>query len=128
MSDNKEKPSSGKLVDLSYLHELAGGSREFMVEMIEMFLEQTPGYFQQIREAIKEQNWKRVAEVAHKIKPTLAFMGIESARANIASIENKARSGQQLEEIAPAFDQLDQVSDELFASLKEAKESLMKAD
>jgi HPt (histidine-containing phosphotransfer) domain-containing protein len=78
-------------IDMSYLSDIAGGSEEFMIEMIDIFIEQTPLYFEQLEEAVNSRDWKAVGDVAHKIKPTLAFMGIEEAKDIMADIERKAR-------------------------------------
>lgn len=115
-------------IDLSYLNEVSSGSREFIVEMIDMFLEQTPVYFEQLNEAIQAQDWLVVAHLAHKVKPTLAFMGTHSAKDKIAEIEHKARNQENLEEISLIFNQIYSQKQQLFNNLKEAKESLEGAD
>lgn len=111
-------------VDLSYLRDVSSGSNEFMVEMIELFLEQTPAYFEQLDQFIKDGNWPKVADIAHKIKPTLAFMGVDAAKENMAEIEHKARNLQNTDEIGPAFKILKALSTELFSKLKEIKDEL----
>ncbi len=123
MSDNSDNKPSFK-IDLSYLKEVSSGSSEFMVEMIELFLDQTPGYFASLDEAIKDKNWIKVAEVAHKIKPTLAFVGADLAKESMGEIENKARNETDLESIPQTFNQLYSFTDELFALLREARQEL----
>jgi len=39
-------------VDLSYLNDIAGGNVEFVIDMIDIFLEQTPVYFEELNAAI----------------------------------------------------------------------------
>jgi HPt (histidine-containing phosphotransfer) domain-containing protein len=94
--------------------------------MIQLFLDQTPGYFEQLDQLIKDLNWPLVAEISHKIKPTLTFMGIESARANMAEIEQNARNLENLETIPPAFKLLKEMSVELFLKLAQIKSDLEK--
>jgi HPt (histidine-containing phosphotransfer) domain-containing protein len=115
-------------IDLSYLRDVSSGSNEFMVEMIDLFLEQTPGYFEQLSQFIAEENWVRVAEIAHKIKPTLAFMGANAAKEKMAEIETNARSLTNTTSIAPVFKSLHQFSGNLFIKLIEAKKELEKPD
>ncbi len=115
-------------IDLTYLRDVSSGSNEFMVEMIELFLEQTPAYFEQLKQSIAEQNWSRVSEIAHKIKPTLAFMGADSAKESMAVIENNARNLTNTHTIAPAFESLYAFSGDLFIKLTEVKKELEKAD
>lgn len=111
-------------IDLSYLRDVSSGSNEFMMEMIDLFLEQTPAYFEQLSQFIAEENWARVAEIAHKIKPTLAFMGADAAKERMAEIETSARNLSNTDSIAPVFKSLHRFSGELFFKLTEAKKEL----
>jgi HPt (histidine-containing phosphotransfer) domain-containing protein len=126
MSEQLKNNSADFNLDLSYLQDVANGSNEFMIEMIQLFLDQTPGYFEQLDQLIKDLNWPLVAEISHKIKPTLTFMGIESARANRAEIEQNARNLENLETIPPAFKLLKDMSVELFLKLAQIKSDLEK--
>ncbi|HEY1009217.1 MAG: Hpt domain-containing protein [Daejeonella sp.] len=119
-----ESSKSEFKIDLSYLRDVSSGSNEFMVEMIELFLDQTPGYFEQLKQFISEENWAKVAEIAHKIKPTLAFMGADAAREGMAEIEANARSLVNTEKIAPAFKSLYDFSGDFFTKLAEVKKDL----
>ncbi len=126
MSEQLKNNSADFNLDLSYLQDVANGSKEFMIEMIQLFLDQTPGYFEQLDQLIKDLNWPLVAEISHKIKPTLTFMGIESARANMAEIEQNARNLKNLETIPPAFKLLKDMSVQLFIKLAQVKSDLEK--
>ena len=116
--------NAGFKVDLSYLKDVASGSDEFMIDMIDLFLDQTPAYFEQMEQFISEENWSKVADIAHKIKPTLAFMGVDSARESMAEIEQNARNLKNLETISPAFQILKEMSVQLYKQLEEVKASL----
>lgn len=126
MSGEFKKNSKEFNVDLSYLRDVASGSNEFMVEMIELFLIQTPDYFEQLDQLIIQGDWIRVADIAHKIKPTLSFMGVDSARESMSVIEENARSGKNLESIPPAFKLLKDMSKDLFLKLSDIKSELQK--
>jgi len=116
--------NAGFKVDLSYLKDVASGSDEFMIDMIDLFLDQTPAYFEQLEQFIIEEDWSKVADIAHKIKPTLAFMGVDSARESMAGIEQNARNLINLETISPAFQILKEMSVQLYKQLEEVKASL----
>lgn len=111
-------------IDLSYLRAIASDSNEFMIEMIDLFLEQTPDYFNQLQQAVGEKNWKDVAALAHKIKPTLAFMGFNAAKEDIEVIEKKARALDNVEAIPELLDQLRADCFSLFAKLKDVRAQL----
>ena len=111
-------------IDLTYLNEIAGGDAEFMIDMIDIFIEQTPGYTEQIIDAIAAKDWKTVGEVAHKIKPTLAFMGVNDAKEKMASIEARARTESNLENIESDFAEVKSVCESLYTGLEKVKAEL----
>ncbi len=127
MSENNSQNKPEFNIDLTYLRDVSSGSNEFMIEMIELFLEQTPVYFEQLRQFIAEENWAKVAEIAHKIKPTLAFMGADSAREIMSEIETSARNLTDTESIRPAFESLHEFSGTLFNKLNEVKKEMEQA-
>ncbi len=108
-------------IDLSYLNEIAGGDAEFMIDMIDIFIEQTPVYTDQLIDAVNAKDWKTVGDIAHKIKPTLAFMGVNKAKEQMASIEQKARTESNLDEIAGEFAEVKAVCESLYTGLEKVK-------
>ncbi|WP_423146340.1 Hpt domain-containing protein [Rubrolithibacter danxiaensis] len=121
MSESIKNNSQEIEIDLSYLNEIACGSVEFMIDMINIFLEQTPLYMEQLIAAVNQQDWKTVGDVAHKIKPTLAFMGVNSAKDTMAEIERKARALSSLETIAEEVEGIGAVISNLYSRLEQTK-------
>jgi len=119
-----EGNNKGFEIDMSYLNDIAGGSEEFMIEMIDIFIEQTPLYFDQLEEAVNSSDWKSVGDVAHKIKPTLAFMGIEEAKEIMADIERKARTDDNVSEIPGMFANIKSRCEDLYDNLNRIKKEL----
>ena len=111
-------------IDLTYLNEIAGGDAEFMIDMIDIFIEQTPLYTEQLLVAVESKDWKTVGDIAHKIKPTLAFMGVEKAKEQMASIEQKARTETNVEDIAGDFAEVKAVCESLYSGLEKVKADL----
>lgn len=111
-------------VDLTYLNEIAGGDSEFMIDMIDIFLEQTPVYTEQLIAALNDKDWKTVGDIAHKIKPTLAFMGANRANEQMALIEQNARTESNLEDIAREFAEVKAVCEVLYTRLQKVKADL----
>ena len=124
MEQNNEKEPLSLDIDLSYLRTIAGDSAEFMIEMIDLFLDQTPGYFDQLQLAVDEGNWKAVADTAHKIKPTLAFVGVNTAKQEIESIEKKARSLENVDEIPSQLRTLRAACSNLYENLRKVRAEL----
>ncbi len=113
------------LIDLSYLKEVSNDNTEFIVEMIDIFLAQTPDYVLILNNAIAEQDWSKIAEMAHKIKPTLGFMGADSAKGAMSSIESRAKDKQDYEGIVNDFQKFKEDFDLIFSELKEKRKELL---
>lgn len=121
---NEEKNNTP--LDLSYLRDMSGDSAEFMIEMIDMFKIQTPLYITDLEESIKAEDWEKAAGFAHKIKPTLSYVGREDARGHLQYIENSARERKDLSEMQDAFNKFNDFAQILYKQLDEAKADLEK--
>lgn len=126
MSSGINRSAQNADVDLSYLNEIASGSVEFMIDMIDIFLEQTPIYLMQLTEAVEARDWKTAGDIAHKIKPTLAFMGIEQGREIMAEIERKARNTTEVETIEEGLAYINSISPSIYSRLSEHRKELEK--
>lgn len=113
-------------LDLSYLREMSGDSAEFMMEMIDMFKQQTPVYISDLKQAIVEQNWSKVSSCAHKIKPTFAYVGRVDAKDHMQIMEHDARDLKNLAELPAKFEEINDFIQVLYKQLDEAKADLAK--
>jgi len=108
--------------NLTYLKELAEGSNEFMVEMIQGFFEQTPEIITAMETALKRQNWKDLSAIAHKMKPTVDFMGMQSIKEAVKTLEKNAGEQNNLNTIPELVNQITRVcllaTDELKIEIK----------
>jgi HPt (histidine-containing phosphotransfer) domain-containing protein len=113
-------------LDLSYLSDMSGDSAEFMIEMIDMFKIQTPLYIAELEQSIAAEDWEKAAGHAHKIKPTLSYVGREDARGHLQHIENSARERKDLEDMPRALHEFNEFAKILYRQLDEAKAVLEK--
>ena len=122
MSDNQD-------FDLSFLYEIADGSNEFLVDSIDMFLQQTPELIKTIDTAIAAGDWSTAGGAAHKLKPNLGFFGMVNSQATMQEIELLCKAGgQDLSAINTKFGQIKStVSANLvkLAQIKAEKEALL---
>lgn len=86
MSDSQD-------LNLSFLYEIADGSNEFIVESIDMFMQQTPELLQTIGTAINASDWATAASASHKLKPNLGFFGMLESQTAMQEIEHMAKTG-----------------------------------
>lgn len=111
-------------IDLTYLNDLAEGSEEFIQRMIRAFMLQTPQLIEQMKKGAAEQNWANVRAAAHKMKPSMDFIGIHSIKSVVADIENFAAGEKNLVQIPSMIDKVAQVCHEAMHEL----ESLLPAE
>lgn len=117
MTSNSIQNQSDLELDLSYLKTVSNGSTEFMIDFIDLLLTEIPEYFEKLNQFIEDENWSEAAEIAHKIKPSLTFMGVKSAMADMAEIENNARNVENLDRIPILFNPIREMSVNLFKKL-----------
>ncbi|NCD69831.1 Hpt domain-containing protein [Mucilaginibacter agri] len=86
MADNQD-------LDLTFLYEIADGSNEFIVESIDMFMQQSPELLHLIDTAITANDWPAAAASAHKLKPNLGFFGMLESQTAMQEIEHLAKTG-----------------------------------
>ncbi|MFC6999305.1 hybrid sensor histidine kinase/response regulator [Rufibacter roseus] len=86
-------------VDLSYLELFANGNIEFMLDILQMFIDQTPGQVQELTRAVSFSNWAETRTIAHKIKPSLALVGIREIEELNSEIEQSALHRSNTEQI-----------------------------
>jgi len=80
-------------LDLTLLNEIADGSDEFIVESIDMFLQQAPTSLQDIANGFEKSDWQTAGAAAHKLKATLGFFGMLNSQALLNQIELSCKTG-----------------------------------
>jgi HPt (histidine-containing phosphotransfer) domain-containing protein len=106
-----------RITDLSYLASLCDDDREFKKEMIETFLKNTPPLIEEMKDLLKISEWKKIGDIAHKIKPSITFMGIHSAKDLILDLERNGRQQEGTTEIPSMVTQLEDICSKAFVEL-----------
>jgi len=73
-----------KYVDLSYLTHRTKSDPKMMMEMISMYLEQTPPLINAMKEGLQNKDWNLLQGTVHKMIPSFSIMGISEDFENIA--------------------------------------------
>jgi HPt (histidine-containing phosphotransfer) domain-containing protein len=114
MSDSPSIPD----LDLSFLYEIADGSDEFIVESIDMLLQQAPEFLQNINQSINAKDWVTAAGVAHKLKPSMGFFGMLVSQELLQQIEILCKAGgQEQDQISAKFIQAKEIIETNLAAL-----------
>ena len=74
-------------LDLSYLRDMAEGDEGLILEMIGIFEEQSLDYSTGMRLCYVQKNWKELALIAHKAKPSAAIVGLSELAQDLKELE-----------------------------------------
>ena len=83
-------------LDFSYLNEISGGSNEFIIETINVLLEQCPILVKRLNQSVENHDLATTAEIAHQMKSSLAMVGLTEAHTMMGDIEQKSRNGEDI--------------------------------
>jgi HPt (histidine-containing phosphotransfer) domain-containing protein len=78
------------VTNLDYLMELSGGNKEFIKEVTQLFIDETPSNIRKMQDALLVKDYQTIRTVAHKIKPSMTFFGIAELEEEIKSLEYNA--------------------------------------
>ena len=90
-SHNEPKPDKDKVSDLSYLREMSDNDFGFIQDMVQSFINQSPKEIENIWFHFENNELDEVANLIHKIKPSITFMGIHELKDLIIQIEDQAK-------------------------------------
>ena len=82
------------LIDLSYLVALCDGDDDFMSTIILSFVEEMPETLRLIQEKMQEGDWEEVGQLAHKMKPSVQFVGMNDTLEKAKTIEHACRNAE----------------------------------
>ena len=116
---------SHKHIDLTYLKELSNGSKEFINEMISVFMEQTPVEIENLEKYLEAKDWKSLRAIAHKMKPSFSFMGIKELDVLIKLIEEYAANETNLDQLPEMISKIKNSSNEAIKELEIERKSFL---
>ncbi len=67
-----------KCIDLDYLNNRTKSNPELMMEMIELYLKQTPPLVSAMNRSLENKDWSSLYTAVHKLIPSFLIMGINS--------------------------------------------------
>jgi len=73
-----------KFIDLSYLTQRTKSDPKLMMEMISLYLEQTPPLISTMKQGLQDKDWNSLQSAVHKMIPSFSIMGISKDFEHIA--------------------------------------------
>jgi PAS domain S-box-containing protein len=109
-----------RCIDLDYLTHLTKAKPVLMMEMISLYLEQTPPLILAMKQGLQTKDWPKLQGAVHKMIPSFSIMGIGSDFESMAKkIQDFAGIQMQAEGIATMVNQLECVCNQACSELKE---------
>jgi PAS domain S-box-containing protein len=109
-------------IDLNYLEDVSASDKKFIKEMIRLFMKQTPGFIDILQRATQTSDWANIRYMAHKMKATIAMMGIAELQPIIMQLEKYASQESQLAEVATLVKKISAICDEVYEELEQRLE------
>ena len=98
---------------------------KLMMEMIELYLEQTPGLVETIKKSLQEKDWESLHTAAHKMIPSFSIMGISPEfEAMTKKLQDYTGSKKQLTEIQGLVLQVENICAQACTELEEEYKTL----
>lgn len=108
-------------LDFSYLIDMVGNEPAFLIELIDTFLVQIPGFITEIDTALMVENWVKVSHLAHKIKPTFSYIGRNDIKDFLHQIENPIKNQLSINQIPAEVEKLKLVLADVLSQLEQEK-------
>lgn len=106
------------IYSLDKINEMADGDEDFIHSVISVFLDEVPQDLSGLEEALANENYQLVYQLAHKIKPNVDLLGMEQTRAAALEIETLGKNEANMEEIKSIFPGLKKDVEQVVAELK----------
>lgn len=110
--------------DLTLLNEIADGSSEFLVETIDLFLQQVPELLGEIEEGIQNQDWDTAGASAHKLKSTLGMFGMNDSLEMMQEIELGAKKREGLDGLSGKISEAKSLISSTYGDIRAIKTQL----
>ena len=65
-----------KQCNLDYLKSITPNDNDFAIQVLTLFLQDTPISLQGIKDELKAENWVAIHSYTHKIKPSIEIVGL----------------------------------------------------
>lgn len=91
-ADAETEQPIAPLYNLSKMADLSRGDQSFVQKMVDIFIEHTPITVHEMNAAFLEKDYLKISKLAHRLKPSIANMGIQKLVHVLRDLEIEAKS------------------------------------
>lgn len=125
---NQKNPASSqakeKSTNLTYLREISENNDSFFKDFISLFLKNAPQSILDLETALTKKDWEGVRQAAHKIKPSLGYLGMKEIHLAAATTEDYAKKLINLDEIPSLIEKIKDACNRAFNELEQELKEL----
>lgn len=111
----------GNICNLTYLNEMMGGNRELMVEILDLFLKQTPQELQDVKDAVDNGDYLKIKTYSHKMKSSVGIIGISAVLTILQQMEDLGAKGEGIENIKELNKKLNLICNQAINEIEKRK-------
>ncbi|HWY38401.1 MAG TPA: response regulator [Bacteroidia bacterium] len=119
-----ERAEEDRLTNLSYIRQISHGDQKFVARMISVFLRQTPGLIEDLKNEFKDKDKSSFLITIHKMKPSVSFMGIKELDEIIQTIEEYISGELFMSQIPDLLKKIQQICEKATKELEIEKKKL----
>jgi PAS domain S-box-containing protein len=109
-----------RCIDMAFLIHRTKSNPELMIEMISLYLEQTPLLVNSMKQGFQDKDWKTLQSAVHKMIPSFSIVGINSDFEIMAKkVQEYANTQQQTDGILVLVLEIERVCTQACEELKE---------
>ena len=117
--DVKDDANKFKYINMDYLMKRTKSNPKLIMEMISLYLEQTPTLIRLMKTSFKDKDWDVLQSAAHKMIPSFSIMGVGVDFENLArKVHDHATKQQKVEDTYEIILQLENVCEEICRELE----------
>ncbi|MCC6250980.1 MAG: Hpt domain-containing protein [Bacteroidia bacterium] len=109
---NHEKPN------LNYLMGLMDNNKEIVIEVLNLFCSELPKDMKLMENSILEKQWKQAGKTAHKLKSSVANLGLNQLRDLFYFIEQNGYDETNIEQIQKNYENIKRSVDQLMIDIE----------
>ena len=114
-----ETEMNSKMLDLSQLKSMLNNEKEMIQKMLAKFYDLTPTYLAEFNDAFDKENWPEVSKIAHKIKPSIRLIAINSLAIDFQNIEDYALDENKFDELIEIINRVNILVPKLFLEIED---------
>lgn len=102
--------NNGVFFDLSYLNQVFQGNKVLINQIIQLFLDQVPGYISEMEDTAGKGRLNELHPLAHKAKSSIAMLGMRQLEQLVLQIEFNSKNNRDLDKIPGMINQLKELT------------------